>query len=253
MLIFENIHSFTESRDKMTFSEKLYNEAKSVGVELSKKALENFKTYYGMLIEYNEKMNLTAITEESEVIVKHFADSLCLLSKVGMKENAKVIDVGTGAGFPGIVLKIARPDIELTLLDSLNKRLVFLDTVLSEIGLSAQLIHSRAEDGGQDIDLRESYDFVVSRAVAQLNVLSEYCLPYARLGGSFVALKGPDAENEILNAKKAVQILGGKLKKPFKFSLPNDGGERTIIVIEKNQTTPDKYPRNSGKIKAKPL
>lgn len=222
-------------------------------IQLNNLQLTQLEKYFELLVEWNEKINLTAITDAEGVAIKHFADSLTLFNYVDVPENSRVIDVGTGAGFPGIVLKIARPDIELTLLDSLNKRLVFLDNILTEIGLSAQLIHSRAEDGGQNIDLRESYDFVVSRAVAQLNVLSEYCLPYARLGGSFVALKGPDADNEISNAKRAVQILGGKIKNTYNFFLPNKGGERSIIVIEKNQPTPDKYPRNSGKIKAKPL
>ena len=237
----------------MNIKEILKSATADFKIQLNDTQISQLERYFELLTEWNEKINLTAITDVEGVAIKHFADSLTFFNCVDVPENSRIIDVGTGAGFPGIVLKIARPDIELTLLDSLNKRLVFLDTVLSEIGLSAQLIHSRAEDGGQDIKLRENFDIVVSRAVAQLNVLSEYCLPYARLGGSFVALKGPDAENEILNAKKAVQILGGKLKKPFKFSLPNDGGERTIIVIEKNQPTPDKYPRNSGKIKAKPL
>ena len=150
-------------------------------------------------------------------------------------------------------MKIARPDIRLTLLDSLQKRLNFLDTVLSELSLDATLIHSRAEDGGQDIDLRESFDFVVSRAVARMNVLAEYCLPYTRLSGSFIALKGPDAENEIADGRKAIQTLGGKIKNIHTFSLSLDGGERTIIEIEKIAPTPDKYPRSYGKIKAKPL
>lgn len=237
----------------MNIKEILKSATADFKIQLNDTQLSQLERYFELLVEWNEKINLTAITDVEGVAIKHFADSLTFFNCVDVPENSRIIDVGTGAGFPGIVLKIARPDIELTLLDSLNKRLIFLDTVLSEIGLSSQLIHSRAEDGGQNIDLRESYNFVVSRAVAQLNVLSEYCLPYARLGGSFVALKGPDADNEISNAKKAVQILGGKLKKPFKFSLPNDGGERTIIVIEKNQPTPEKYPRNSGKIKAKPL
>lgn len=237
----------------MDIKEILKSATADFKIQLNNLQLTQLEKYFELLVEWNEKINLTAITDAEGVAIKHFADSLTLFNYVDVPENSRVIDVGTGAGFPGIVLKIARPDIELTLLDSLNKRLVFLDNILTEIGLSAQLIHSRAEDGGQNIDLRESYDFVVSRAVAQLNVLSEYCLPYARLGGSFVALKGPDADNEISNAKRAVQILGGKIKNTYKFSLPNKGGERSIIVIEKNQPTPDKYPRNSGKIKAKPL
>ena len=222
-------------------------------VKLNENQLNQLERYFELLVEWNEKINLTAITDTEGVAIKHFADSLTFFNYIDVPENASIIDVGTGAGFPGIVLKIARPDIKLTLLDSLNKRLKFLQVVIDELGLDAELIHSRAEDGGQDIDLRESFDFVVSRAVAQINVLSEYCIPYARLSGSFVALKGPDADNEIQTSKRAIQALGGKLKNTYKFSLPNDGGERTIIEIEKISPTPDKYPRNSGKIKSQPL
>ncbi|MEE0913267.1 MAG: 16S rRNA (guanine(527)-N(7))-methyltransferase RsmG, partial [Ruminococcus sp.] len=186
-------------------------------VKLNENQLNQLERYFELLIEWNEKINLTAITDTEGVAVKHFADSLTFFNYIDVPENASIIDVGTGAGFPGIVLKIARPDIKLTLLDSLNKRLKFLQIVIDELGLDAELIHSRAEDGGQDIDLRESFDFVVSRAVAQLNVLSEYCIPYARLSGSFVALKGPDADNEIQNSKRAIQALGGKLKNTYKF------------------------------------
>ena len=177
-------------------------------IQLTENQLEQLEKYFKLLVEWNEKINLTAITDEQGVAVKHFADSLSLFNYVDIPENSTIIDIGTGAGFPGIVLKIARPDIRLTLLDSLQKRLNFLDTVLSELSLDAVLIHSRAEDGGQDIDLRESFDFVVSRAVARLNVLAEYCIPYARLSGSFIAMKGPDAENEIADGRKAVQTLG---------------------------------------------
>lgn len=222
-------------------------------IQLTENQLEQLEKYFKLLVEWNEKINLTAITDEQGVAVKHFADSLSLFNYVDIPENSTIIDVGTGAGFPGIVLKIARPDIRLTLLDSLQKRLNFLDNVLSELSLDAVLIHSRAEDGGQDIDLRESFDFVVSRAVARLNVLAEYCIPYARLSGSFIAMKGPDAENEIADGRKAVQKLGGKIKNIHTFSLALDGGERTIIEIEKIAPTPDKYPRSYGKIKAKPL
>ncbi|MDD6988055.1 16S rRNA (guanine(527)-N(7))-methyltransferase RsmG [Ruminococcus sp.] len=222
-------------------------------IQLTENQLEQLEKYFKLLVEWNEKINLTAITDEQGVAVKHFADSLSLFNYVDIPENSTIIDVGTGAGFPGIVLKIARPDIRLTLLDSLQKRLNFLDTVLSELSLDAVLIHSRAEDGGQDIDLRESFDFVVSRAVARLNVLAEYCIPYVRLSGNFIAMKGPDAENEIADGRKAVQTLGGKIKNIHTFSLALDGGERTIIEIEKIAPTPDKYPRSYGKIKAKPL
>lgn len=222
-------------------------------VKLDETQLSQLERYFELLVEWNEKINLTAITDPQGVAVKHFADSLTFFNYVDVPQNSSIIDVGTGAGFPGIVLKIARPDIKLTLLDSLKKRLTFLETVLSELGLEAELIHSRAEDGANDIDLRESFDFAVSRAVAQLNVLSEYCLPYVRLAGNFVALKGPDADNEIANAKRALQCLGGKLKSTHKFALNLDGGDRTILVIEKNSPTTEKYPRNSGKIKSSPL
>lgn len=222
-------------------------------IQLTDIQLEQLEKYFRLLIEWNAKINLTAITDEPGVAIKHFADSLALFNYIDIPENSTVIDVGTGAGFPGIVLKIARPDLKLTLLDSLQKRLNFLDTVLSELSLDATLIHSRAEDGGQDIDLRESFDFVVSRAVARMNVLAEYCLPYTRLSGSFIALKGPDAENEIADGRKAIQTLGGKIKNIHSFSLALDGGDRTIVEIEKIAPTPDKYPRSYGKIKTKPL
>ena len=163
-----------------------------------------------------------------------------------------MIDIGTGAGFPGIVLKIVRPDIELTLLDSLKKRFLFLEDVLNKLNLTAGFIQGRAEEFGQNIDYRESYDLAVSRAVAQLNILSEYCLPFVRLSGKFVAFKGSNSE-EIENAKHAIQTLGGKLINAHTFDLPFDGGSRTLVEIEKVQPTPEKYPRNNGKIKAKPL
>ena len=228
-------------------------------------ATENFKfkfneiqitqleTYYNLLVEWNEKMNLTAITDAQGVVVKHFADSVSVLNYLDFPYNSSIIDVGTGAGFPGVVLKIARPDIKLTLLDSLNKRLVFLQNVLGEINLSADLIHSRAEDGGRDKNLRESFDYAVSRAVANMNVLSEYCLPYVHVGGSFLAFKGRGAESEISAAKSAIKKLGGKIAETYNFALPFDGGERAIVQIQKIAETPNKYPRNAGKIKSSPL
>lgn len=224
-----------------------------LGIKLNETQLIQLKKYYLLLVQWNEKMNLTAITDAEGVAVKHFADSLAVFKYADIPQGSKIIDVGTGAGFPGVVMKIARPDIQLTLLDSLKKRLTFLEAVLIETQLQAKCIHSRAEDGGQNIDLRESFDFSVSRAVARLNVLSEYCLPYVRLSGKFIAFKGPDAANELDSAKKAIGILGGKIKKIQHFSLPQNGGERTLIITEKIKPTPDKYPRNSGKIKALPL
>ena len=202
---------------------------KDYKIKLSEEQLSQLERYFELLCEWNEKINLTAITDPKGVAVKHFA-----------------------AGFPGVVLKIARPDIQLTLLDSLQKRLNFLSVVCDELNLDAELIHSRAEEGGQDLDLREGFDLVVSRAVAQLNILSEYCVPYVRLSGSFVAFKGT-AEGEIKAAKKAIGILGGRIKNIHTFELPLEGGGRTLVEIEKVSPTPEKYPRQNGKIKSKPL
>lgn len=236
----------------MGFKETLFEEAKSTGIELDDTALDRFFTYYNMLIDYNTRMNLTAITEENEVIVKHFCDSLSLLAKYNVKENAKVIDVGTGAGFPGIPLLIARPDINLTLLDGLNKRLVFLSDVLKEIGLTAEIVHSRAEEGAQDKKFREKYDVATSRAVARLNVLSEYCLPYVKKGGVFIAMKGPAASEETEEAKNALKLLGGTVTESFEYTL-SDESSRTLVIVSKTSVTPAKYPRHNSKIKKQPL
>ena len=225
---------------------------KDYKIKLNEEQLSQLERYYELLCEWNEKINLTAITDPKGVAVKHFADSLSIFNYIDVPQNARVIDVGTGAGLPGVVLKIARPDIQLTLLDSLQKRLNFLSVVCSELNLDAELIHSRAEEGGQDLDLREGFDLVVSRAVAQLNILSEYCVPYVRLSGRFVAFKGT-AEGEIKSAKKAIGILGGRIKNIHTFELPLEGSGRTLVEIEKVALTPDKYPRQNGKIKSKPL
>ena len=234
---------------------------KDYKIKLSEEQLSQLERYFELLCEWNEKINLTAITDPKGVAVKHFADSLSIFNYINVPQNARVIDVGTGAGFPGVVLKIARPDIQLTLLDSLQKRLNFLSVVCNELNLDAELIHSsvvcdelnldaelihsRAEEGGQDLDLREGFDLVVSRAVAQLNILSEYCIPYVRLSGSFVAFKGT-AEGEIKAAKKAIGILGGRIKNIHTFELPLEGSGRTLVEIEKaiwyynsTGTTPD--------------
>lgn len=222
-------------------------------IKLNETQLNQLDTYYKLLVEWNEKINLTAITDPQGVAVKHFADSLSVFNYLDIPQNARVIDVGTGAGFPGIVLKIARPDINLTLLDSLKKRFLFLEALLNDLALEAEFVQGRAEEYGQDLDMRESYDLVVSRAVAQLNTLSEYCLPFARLSGRFVAFKGGACENEVAAAKRAIQTLGGKLIKIHSFELPNNGGARNLVEIEKINPTPDKYPRPNGKIKSKPL
>lgn len=231
----------------------LQNYIKDYKITLTENQYEQFQKYFELLAEWNEKMNLTAITDESGVALKHFADSLSLLNFVDIPQNSSLADVGTGAGFPGVVLKIARPDIKLTLIDSLNKRLVFLSEVCAQLGIEAELIHSRAEDGARDEKLRESFDFAVSRAVARMNVLSEYCLPYVKVGGAFCAMKGAQANEEFKESLNAINTLGGKLEKKYFFELPENGGERAIAVVRKVKNTPQKYPRQSGKIKAKAL
>ena len=231
----------------------LQNYIKDYKITLKENQYEQFQKYFELLAEWNEKMNLTAITDESGVALKHFADSLSLLNFVDIPQNSSLADVGTGAGFPGVVLKIARPDIKLTLIDSLNKRLVFLGEVCAQLGIEAELIHSRAEDGARDEKLRESFDFAVSRAVARMNVLSEYCLPYVKVGGAFCAMKGAQANEEFKESLNAINTLGGKLENKYFFELPENGGERAIAVVRKVKNTPQKYPRQSGKIKAKAL
>lgn len=231
----------------------LQNYIKDYKITLTENQYEQYQKYFELLAEWNEKMNLTAITDESGVALKHFADSLSLLNFVDIPQNSSLADVGTGAGFPGVVLKIARPDIKLTLIDSLNKRLVFLGEVCAQLGIEAELIHSRAEDGARDEKLRESFDFAVSRAVARMNVLSEYCLPYVKVGGAFCAMKGAQANEEFKESLNAINTLGGKLEKKYFFELPENGGERAIAVVRKVKNTPQKYPRQSGKIKAKAL
>lgn len=231
----------------------LQNYIKDYKITLTENQYEQFQKYFELLAEWNEKMNLTAITDENGVALKHFADSLSLLNFVDIPQNSSLADVGTGAGFPGVVLKIARPDIKLTLIDSLNKRLVFLGEVCAQLGIEAELIHSRAEDGARDEKLRESFDFAVSRAVARMNVLSEYCLPYVKVGGAFCAMKGAQANEEFKESLNAINTLGGKLEKKYFFELPENGGERAIAVVRKVKNTPQKYPRQSGKIKAKAL
>ena len=231
--------------------ELLKKECAELGVKLIDLQLGQFEAYYELLTEWNKKINLTRITEPSEVVSKHFADSLTLLKYCDIKKDGKLIDVGTGAGFPGIPLKIAEPDIQLTLLDSLNKRLNFLNEVCIQLGIDAKLVHARAEDGAKEPKYRERFDTAVSRAVARLNTLSEYCLPYVRVGGSFIAMKGPELGRELAEAQTAVKTLGGEISEVREFDL--NGSGRTIVVIKKIKPTPKTYPRHSSKIKSKPL
>lgn len=231
---------------------KIVPACKEIGVDLTEKQIKNLNIYANMLVSWNEKMNLTAITEPEEVVWKHFYDCILFFKNVKVEKGAKIIDVGTGAGFPGLVLKIVREDIELTLLDGLNKRLIFLDEVLKELKLSAQTVHLRAEEGSKKPEHREKYDFAVSRAVANMNTLSEYCIPFVKKGGYFVALKGPAGSDEVKEAKGAISLLGGSDIKVYKENHENLG-ERTIVEVKKTLNTPSKYPRASGKISKSPL
>lgn len=209
---------------------------------------EQFDKYHELLVEWNEKINLTAITEYNEVFVKHFEDSIAGESLV--PQNATLCDVGTGAGFPGVPLKIVRKDIKLTLMDSLNKRINFLQTVSDQIGLGARCVHTRAEDAGKG-DYRETFDVVTARAVARLNTLCEYCLPLVKVGGKFLAYKAL-VDQELEESQKAIKLLGGKVEKICRFDLSNGDG-RCIVVISKVSHTPPKYPRGKGKERSAPI
>jgi 16S rRNA (guanine527-N7)-methyltransferase len=226
----------------------------TLDLTLSDTQIQQFMTYYEMLIERNKVMNLTAITEYEEVIHKHFVDSLSIVKVYQNKENIRVIDMGTGAGFPGIPLKIAFPSWNITLLDSLNKRINFLNDVINELELSdITAIHGRAEDYGKDPNYRETYDLCVSRAVAKLSTLTEYCLPYVKVNGYFIPYKAGNIDSEVKESKKAIQILGGTLEKVEQFQLPDTDMERSLIVIKKTNHTPKQYPRSSGKPSKEPL
>lgn len=220
-------------------------------IELTIAQAEQFEVYYRLLLEWNEKINLTAITEPREVVAKHFIDSLEGLRF--LPQNVKLVDVGTGAGFPAIPLKLARPDIDVLLLDSLNKRILFLDEVIRALGLKGiSVLHGRAEELSKQ-KLREQFDVATARAVANLSVLSEYCLPYVKVGGLFLAYKGSRAEQEAKEAENAVKILGGTVRELHKYSLPDIDVQYAIVVTEKKRPTPQKYPRGNGKISKSPL
>lgn len=222
------------------------------GITLPQGAAEKLDRYAQLLVEWNQKMNLTAITEPREIVYKHFVDSLLLLKAIELPQGASLIDVGTGAGFPSMPVKIAREDLKVTLLDSLQKRLTFLQEVNIQLGLDCTFIHARAEDGGKDKKLREQFDFASARAVAHLRELAEYCLPYVKVGGYFISLKGPEVEQEIKEAKNAVATMGGRVGQVLHFSLPDDSG-RSIVLIKKISHTPPSFPRTAGKMAKKPI
>lgn len=240
--------------------EKMIRDFSTLGIELSDKQLQQFDTFYELLIQWNEVMNLTAITDFDEVCKLHFVDSISAYKYFDFSQSEySVIDIGTGAGFPGIPLKIIFPNLNITLFDSLNKRINFLNEVIDKCGLndqgSIQTLHGRAEDyaSAKNGSLREQFDIAVSRAVANMSTLSEYCLPYVKVGGKFIAFKSEKANEELKNAKGAIHLLGGKLSSVDEFYLPDTDISRTICIVDKVEPTSKKYPRKAGTPSKQPL
>lgn len=234
----------------LEFNNSLIEKTNCIGIEISQENAKQFYKYMKLLLEWNEKMNLTAITDPEEIILKHFVDSLTIMPYLSNANT--ILDVGTGAGFPGLPLKILEDNKEFTLLDSLNKRITFLQTVISELELkNVQAIHGRAEE--YISQKRESYDIVTSRAVAKLNVLIEYMLPFVKVGGRCICMKSFEIEGELKEAKKAIEILGGKIEKVDEITLPTTDIKRKIVIIKKIKNTPNKYPRKAGTPAKEPI
>jgi len=232
------------------FSEDL----KCLGISVTEKQLGQFLKYYEMLVEWNQVMNLTAITEYGDVMKKHFVDSISLVKAYEPARSISVMDVGTGAGFPGLPLKIIFPEIQLTLLDSLKKRIQFLDAVVEKLDFKdVKTIHGRAEDFAREGRLRETFDLCVSRAVANLSTLSEYCIPFVKQGGAFISYKTENGIEEIKAAEGAIAVLGGRIERLVEFALPNSDIHRTLVLIRKEKDTPAKYPRKAGVPGKEPL
>ncbi|MCI9069560.1 16S rRNA (guanine(527)-N(7))-methyltransferase RsmG [Clostridium sp.] len=238
----------------MKFFELMKTASNDVGLEFTELQYEQFIKYMRLLQEWNEKINLTAITEDEEVIKKHFIDCIKSFKSEPIRKAKAIIDVGTGAGFPGLPIAIMNQNVKVTLLDSLNKRINFLNLVVKELGLkNVTIIHSRAEDGARKPELREKFDVATSRAVANMAVLSEFCMPYVKKGGYFVALKGPAIDEELENGKKAIKILGGELKEIIEISIEETDLKHNIVEIKKINMCPKAYPRKAGTVNKKPL
>ena len=234
----------------MDFKEKLKERFSAYNIELTDNQIESFEKYYNLLIEWNEKFNLTAITDEDEVIEKHFVDSV--LPYEILPQNAKIIDIGAGAGFPSIPLKIVRPDLNFLLIDSVNKKITFINEVISNLNMSGIIaIHSRIEDLAVNPAYRETFDICISRAVARLNTLAEYSLPFVKLGGKMIAYKSKQIDDEMFEARKAIKLLGGEIKEVSINNLEN--GDRNVLVIEKETPTPEKFPRPKHLPRTKPI
>lgn len=229
------------------FKEELAKAAAEYGISLNDTQMEQYNRYFELLVEWNEKINLTAITEPKEVAIKHMIDSITAYDEKLFKDGTTVIDVGTGAGFPGLPLKIFCPEIKMTLMDSLNKRIKFLQTVVEELGLKdVECVHARAEEGARNKKYRESFDIAVSRAVARLPILCEYCLPFVKKGGHFIALKGMQYNDEAQEAAKAIKVMGGSQTEIRPVKLPELDDKRAVITITKTMPTPKAYPRKAG-------
>lgn len=238
----------------MEFYDLMAKAAEDVGLELTTEQYDQFITYMRLLQEWNEKINLTAILEDEEIIKKHFIDSIKAFKRDEFKKNVNMIDVGTGAGFPGIPITIMNPNINVTLLDSLNKRIKFLDIVISKLGLkNIKTIHSRAEDGARNKKLREKFDIATSRAVANMSVLSEYCLPYVKVGGKFIALKGPAVDQEIEESDVAIKTLGGELEQICEVKIEDTDLRHNLVVVKKIKECAKTYPRKAGTISKNPI
>ncbi len=231
--------------EKTEFNELMIFYAKKINLMFTEEQLNQFYKYMNLLIEWNKKINLTAIVEPKEIILKHFIDSLTINTYI--KENQSLVDVGTGAGFPGIPIKIYRPNLKVVLVDSLNKRINFLNEVIKELDLkNIMTVHSRIEDFGKDNKYRENFDVVTARAVANLSVLSEYLVPLSKIGGTCICMKGNEISEECDNGKNAIKLLGARILRVDKFELPDSDISRNIIVLEKTNNTPSKYPRKAG-------
>ncbi|WP_339252662.1 16S rRNA (guanine(527)-N(7))-methyltransferase RsmG [Sporosarcina sp. FSL W8-0480] len=227
--------------------EQFLDALKEQGISLTEDQIQQFNTYFRMLVEWNEKMNLTAITDAQSVYLKHFYDSITAAFYTDLSGNKSICDVGAGAGFPSIPLKICFPDLSVTIVDSLNKRITFLNELAKELKLSkVDFVHSRAEDFGQNLKYREQFDIVTARAVARLSVLSELCIPLVKEGGMFISMKGAAAEEELMDARKALTLLGAELLDKHSFNLPVEESERNIFIFRKVKKTPKKYPRKAG-------
>lgn len=234
--------------------DQFISDLNTLNITLNDQQISQFVNYFDLLVDWNSRMNLTSITEFDQVLKKHFVDSISLLSYESISSSSKIIDVGTGAGFPGIPLKILLPDTEIVLMDSLNKRITFLNEVISILNLkNICAIHSRAEDLSRNNNHREAYDYCVSRAVANLSTLSEYCLPFVKLGGKFISYKSGDYDKELSDSKNAINILGGNILKVESFNLPDTDISRAFVFIEKVNKTTLKYPRKGALPKNKPL